>query len=236
MFSPEQKKVHKNPRCSVSKLAEYVCQQSSPARRRQIVLAQKIPLTFMTANYMQASRFIVDHLLNNGSDDDVIEEIGDLFQKIEEAPSDFAKKQATCSHNALRAFRQIADDLPISDCILKPGPQTWSMDICGVEVSVRPELFLEIPDKQGKKVGLVKFYFSKLYRLDEHSAGVMASVLIAKATESMPSGTRISHDHVIVVDVLNQKVFTAPKATKRLFKEAEAACQEIAIHWERISG
>lgn len=235
MFKQFRKTVHNNPRCSVNKLGEYVAKQSSPARRREIIKAQKVPPAYQTVTYSSATKIVVENILAGYDDDAMIDAIGSFFQKAEEAVKDFDKKQAKCCHEALRAFRKLAAELDLSDCIVTPGPQTWSMEISGVTVSIRPELFLEIAGMSvKKKIGFVKFYFSKAHRLDEHSAGVIAAVMIAKAVESMPTGTKVSAKHVLVVDVFGQKIYTAPANTKRLFNEAEAACEEIAFSWSRF--
>ncbi len=220
----------------MTKLGEYVAKQSSPARRRQIIQAQKVPPTFQTVTYTPASKLIIDHILAGSEEEFLLEAIGEFFQKAEEAVSDFDKTQAKCCRDALSAFRKVASKIDLEGCTPKRGPVTWSIQIGGVDVSVRPELFLELPGRGGrKKVGFVKFYFSKAYRLDDHSAGVIAAVTIAKAEQCISAETKISHKHVIVVDVFGQQVFVAPTSTKRLFNEAQAACEEIAFHWERFS-
>lgn len=228
--------VHEKPRCSVTKLGEYVSKQSSPVRRRQIVQSQKIPPSFQTVTYTPVTRFIVDNIIAKSDDEVFIEQIGEYYQNAEEADKPFEKTQAICCHDALRAYRKVARMLDLDGCELSPGSRTWAIEIAGVTVSIRPEIFLKVPGRGGaSKVGFVKFYFCKANRLDEHAAAVISAVMIAKAQESLPTGTKISNDHVLVIDVFGQQVFTAPPATKRYLNQAEAACEEIAYNWGRFS-
>ncbi len=227
--------VHEKPRCSVSKLGEYVSKKSSPVRRRQIVQSQKVPPTFQTVTYSPVTKFIVKNLIANSDDEAFIEQIGEYYQNAEEADTPFQKKQANCCHDALRAFRKVAHLIDLDGCTLSAGPRTWAIELAGVNVSVRPEIFLNVPGRSGSsKVGFVKLYFSKSNRLDEDAAAVISAVMIAKAEEALPPGTKISRDHVLVIDVFGQQIFTAPTATKRYLNEAVAACEEIAYAWDRF--
>ncbi|MGE3557287.1 MAG: hypothetical protein AB7M93_30715 [Candidatus Obscuribacterales bacterium] len=222
-------KEHTKPRCSVNKLGEYVAKQSSPARRREIIKTQKIPPTYNVVTYTPATREIVTSILTGFDEEHLIESIGDFFQKAEEADSEFDKRQAKCCHDALRAFKKILPNLEAEDCTILPGPQTWSIEIGGVTVSIRPELLLEV-DKG--KSGFIKLYLSKSYRLDDHSAGVIAAVIAEKA---ISAGMNISRRHIQIIDVFGQRIYKCPAHTKRLFREAEAACEEIAFNWRRFS-
>lgn len=228
------KKTNHKPRCSVTKLGEYVAKQSSPARRREIVKSQKLPLTFQTVTYTPVTRAIVDCLVGGIDEDQLGELIKRFVEAADDAETSFEKTQANCSQDAIKAFGKVVDKLGrLDSCTIKEGPQTWSIEIRGVTVSIRPELFLELEGRGGTlQHGVVKLYFSKTHRLDEHAAGVISAVMLEKAELSMAG--KISREHVLVIDVFGQKVFEAPKSTKRFFNEAVAACEEIAFAWERF--
>lgn len=228
--------MREKPRCSVTKLGEYVAKQSSPARRREIVKSQKIPPTYQTVTYTPVTRAIVDCLVNGIDEDRLGERLEQFIEAADNAQTPFETTQANCSQDAIKAFKKLVDKLGMLDlCTIRQGPQTWGMEIGSVTISIRPELFLELEGKNGKpEYGLVKLYFSKTYRLDEHAAGVINAVMLAKAELSMPD-KKLSRKHVLVVDVFGQQIFQAPKNTKRLLNEAEAACEEIAFAWERFA-
>lgn len=228
-------KINSEPRCSITKLGEYVSIQSSPARRREIVKSQKYPPTYKVVTYTPATRVLVDAISGGYDDERLLEEIGAFYQKHEEAVTDFEKKQAKCSLDALRAYRKVAEELSqrLSGCIVTPGPQTWNIDLAGVTVSLRPELFVEFEGKNGvRNIGFVKFCVSKTHRLDEHAAGIINAVMAEKARLAMPNCV-LSNSHILAVDIFDGKIFTAPVHRKRLMNEAVAACEEIAYFWPR---
>lgn len=228
-------KVNAEPRCSVTKLGEYVSMQSSPARRREIVKSQKYPPAYKVVTYSPATRILVDVLLNGYDEDRLAEEIGGFYQSHEEAATAFEKKQAKCSVDALVAYRLVAKELAqkLDGCTITPGPQTWAIDLGGVNVSLRPELFIEFEGKNGhRNVGFVKLYLSKGHRLDEHAAGIINAVMAEKAVHALPH-TVLSNPHLLVVDVFSGTIYTAPTHKKKLMNEAVAACEEIAHFWPR---
>mgnify|MGYP003379768557 CR=1 FL=1 len=234
MLTPKRN-AHLNPRCSITKLGEYCSQQSSPARRRDIVKSQKFPPTFKVVRYTPATRFIIDSLVDGYDQDNWQKQIDQFSLQKQLAVSTHDQQQAGCSADALRAFQKVMDKLPLADCDLHCGPKSWALDIEGVTVSIRPELFLNIEGRNGvPQVGCIKLYFSKTHRLDAHAAGVISSVIIEKMKQSMPT-TKIASKHIYVVDVFGETVFSAPPSHKKLFNEAVAACQEMAFSWPRYT-
>lgn len=228
------KRVHEQPRCSISKLGEYVAQQSSPARRREIVKSQKFPPTFQVVRYTPVSRALVEYMSSGLDNELMLGMVQQFVDRYDDANSEFERKQASCSLDAIRAFQQLSNDLDLDQCRVQAGPQTWSIVLGGVLVSIRPELLLELKARgTAMKKGFVKLYFSKTFPLDEKAAGVISAVTIAKARECIEE-VEISRQHTIVVDVFGKRIFTAPKNTKRYLNEAEAACEEIAFHWNRF--
>lgn len=228
-------KVNNLPRCSVSKLGEYVSSQSSPSRRREIVKSQKYPPTYKVVTYAPATRSLVGLASVAFDDDRLLEAINEFAADLDLAVTSYDRTQAKCCLDALRSFRGLSDSLAnaIANCSATPGPQTWFIELAGVKVSLRPELFLDFEGKNGKRhVGFVKLYFSKTHRLDEHSAAVIGAVICEKARQVMPAAT-ISNQHVLVVDVFAGKIYPVPAPQTRLLKEAIAACEEIALFWNR---
>ncbi len=228
-------KVNSEPRCSVSKLGEYVSSQSSPARRREIVRTQKYPPTYQVVTYAPATKVIVDLVSVAFDSEELIEAISDFTFDLDCAVTKYDKIQAQCCIDAVRCFLPLSEKLAeiLSACDASPGPQTWAIDLAGVKVSLRPELFLNFEGRNGKSsVGFVKFYFSKSHRLDEHAAGVITSVICEKARLAMP-GASVSNPHVLVVDVFAGKIYSAPARQTKLLREAIAACEEIAHLWTR---
>lgn len=228
-------KVNNSPRCSVSKLGEYVSSQSSPARRREIVKSQKYPPTYKVVTYAPATRSLVDLASVAFDADELAEAMTEFAFDLDTAVTTYDKTQAKCCLDALKSFQRIAEPLAlaIGNCSAEPGPQTWSIELAGVKVSLRPELFLDFEGKNGKRhVGFVKLYFSKSHRLDEHSAAIIGAVICEKARQVMPAST-ISNQHVLVVDVFAGRIYSVPTRQTRLLKEAIAACEEIALFWNR---
>lgn len=223
------------PRCSVSKLGEYVSSQSSPARRREIVKSQKYPPTYKVVTYAPATRSVVDLASVAFDPDEVAEAMSGFAFDLDAAVTTYDRTQAKCCLDALKSFQGISESLAlaIANCSVAPGPQTWSIELAGVKVSLRPELFLDFEGKNGKRhVGFVKLYFSKSHKLNEHSAAVIGAVICEKARQVMPNSI-ISNQHVLVVDVFAGRIYPVPNRQTRLLKEAVAACEEIALFWNR---
>ncbi|MFA6555547.1 MAG: hypothetical protein WCT03_03915 [Candidatus Obscuribacterales bacterium] len=235
MLNTKKIRVNPNPRCSVTKLGEYCSQQSSPARRQAIVKSQKFPPAFKVITYNPASQFLSELLVDGFNEESLVEKINEFNAQKNEAVAPYDKLQAGCCMDSLIAFPQVVAKLPLVNCSLRRGPKSWALDIQGVTVSIRPELFISLEDRNGvPKIGCIKLYFSKTHPLDSHAAGVISAVIVEKIKQSIPSA-KISNSHIFVVDVFAGNVFTAPASHKRLFKEAEAACQELAYSWPRYS-
>lgn len=235
MLNSKKIRVNPNPRCSVTKLGEYCSQQSSPARRQVIVKSQKFPPAFKVVTYNPASRFLIGLLVDGYEEDTLMKQIDEFRVEKHEATSDFDGLQAGCCMDSLIAFQKVMAKLPLDNCTLTRGPKSWTLDIQGVTVSIRPELFIDFEGRNGvPKIGCIKLYFSKSHPLDAHAAGVISAVIVEKLKQSMPTA-KISNAHILVVDVFAGNVFAAPTSQKRLFNEAEAACQELAYSWPRYS-
>lgn len=223
------------PRISLNKLGEYVAGRTSVFRRRQIIKDQKKAPTFAMIRYTPAERVILDYLSDGLGDEFLVRMMGEMYQKSEEAETDFEAKQFRLCIEALRKFRLIAPGIDLGDATIERGPQKGSLHLGGMEVSVRPEALLVLPPfRKIKKAGLVKLYFSKTHPLDDHAAAVMGAVLMKYGEEQLDHRGKFDHRQVLVMDVFAEKVYSAPRATVAYLKEAEANCEEIAFQWDRF--
>lgn len=216
------------PRISVSKLGEYLT--ATPRRRRSIVADQKRPKDFVVIWYMEARKALVDCLLAD-LDPDILEAavsaLDDPLGSARPDSNDAARAQV--SIDALDAFAtKLLDSLDLAGLTIERG-ETYAerLAIAGVTVSVSPDFVV----RSSKGVGALVLYFNKTNPLDENSGAYVASLLHQFVEERLGHVGVPDPGACRVIDVLNGKVYTAPKSYKRRRQDIEAACQEIAAVW-----
>jgi hypothetical protein len=216
------------PRISVNKLAEYL--SAPPARRKRIIHDQKEPKTFVVARYTEAERAITEAICGRS-----LRPVEHALKALEGqvARSDFAAETAQLCWDALSSFADLWEEglLDIDGLELRPGDNNApKLEVGGVAISVRPEIFTAGVERGETTVGAIKFCLSKTNPLDAAS-GANAATVVRHFVETHRSEGRVDSASIIVVDVFSRQVFTAPKSYKRRLADVAAACEEIALRW-----
>ncbi|NBB81196.1 MAG: hypothetical protein GVY36_17455 [Verrucomicrobia bacterium] len=229
-----QPKERSKPRISLNKLGEYAA-ESSPSRRRRIIRDQKHPKDFILPYYDPVRDAVVSYIANDEAD---LSPLRDAINKLEEeAPSSPWKEQRLQSClDAIAAFRSQFDAILEREKIYAvPARKTdpASIQINGVEVSVRPDLLVYGKDGRGKEiVGAIKLHFSKGHPLDDTS-GKYVATLLHRHVEERLAGDDLhpSRKWCLVLDIFEGERFIAPRSYKRRRENLAAACEEIRSTW-----
>jgi hypothetical protein len=88
--------------------------------------------------------------------------------------------------------------------------------------------------RQSESAGAVKLYFSKSNPLREDAASYVGTMLHEFAQAHLEPRNSAKPLDCILIDVFAEKIFVAPRATKKRQKELIDACEEIAAVWGSI--
>jgi hypothetical protein len=218
------------PRISVNALAKYLAASSSGARRK-IIKDQKHPEEYMIRRYDPATKGIVAFLIDPDRNEKTLIALKD---KLDGQKPKNRNERTTLRINveAIVAFLKGFDKLTLDGLILARGPNSaHKLTIEGVQISVRPEILISGIAKGGPFSAALKLYFAKNGGLNEDSAAFLGALLGRHVEESEGPNASVSKSHCQIMDVFRSTVFQSPKATKKRFKEIEAACAEIRSGW-----
>lgn len=220
----------KNPRISVNKLAEYL--DANSTRRRKIVFDAKYPSSFVTTRYKDAREIMKEFLLNHRNEDIVMAGIDTLTGKTPE--TDFQANDQQLSIDALE--KMLETDLSVLDgCELswyeEPNPL---IAIGGVEISVNPDVKIYKNISGINNVGALKLHIIKdsLSEESQNIVGVMLQDFSIKYFKD--NDTVVNPKLCISFDVFGKKLQCCPTGYKLRMNRIEAACEEIALWWDKL--
>jgi len=231
---------HPKPRISAAKLAEYIV--AEPARQKAIVRdAQKAPKVIMIC-YKRVRGAIKSAFSKDGLSAAHLLEQAELC-KVASASSDWAKDDNKRSATALEHLAKITSEIDFSDATLIPRPgNSWGgLMIGGVKVSINPELVFSIRQRNITKVGgiILNTGMSESHSLEKGGGKFCAGDYLA-ALEYRMLERHINvlglplHSKCYAIDVFRRQVYTAPTAMITINKNIDAACETIALRWEKI--
>lgn len=219
------------PRISVNKLGEYAATNNA-TRRRRIVLDQKKPKPYIPSIYSEAQDFIADYLLGNEDKETLFHKVDDFQNSV--AGTDWYETRNKVCAEALLSFADFAGKINLNNCELTKGRNdSPKLQVENVDVSVRPELLVTSRKRSGEIIsGAVKLHVIKNNTMSEAAGAYTATMLqqFVESQSSHPCDRRLC----FVVDVFEQRVFTAPRSHKRLRKDISASCEEIYRAWHEL--
>jgi hypothetical protein len=223
MTNPERE----NPRISINKLSEYIT--ALPARRRKIIKDQKRPSNFIVPYYRDAEKIVVDYfVVSNQSEEWLESRIQNLSDRT--VTSDWDENRRSICIEAIECFSEFIEEFSFNSlCCIAGEASPEKLKIAGVQVSVRPEIYLT--DEQKNIKGCVKLIFGKGRQVSESEAGYTGTCL-----QRWMEDFHGIHDYktCFALDIFAGKLYTAPKAYKRKLSDMEAACEEISSAWTRV--
>lgn len=221
--------VRESPRVSVNRLGEYLI--ASPAGRKRIIHEQKHPCEPRYLRYPEASLAVTEFLCE-GLNAGVLRAHLERFAAT--APrDDFDAQRLRLCAEAVERFAGLVPRLELEGVIISAvGTEPPVLQVAGVDISVRPEVVLQVLDRRGNnRVGLLKLYFAKYHPLDERSGSYIATLLRSYAEQHLGRLGPVEPRLVRVVDVFAGTVFHAPRARSRRLSDVRLACEEIAERW-----
>lgn len=220
----------RTPKISANKLGEYLTATAS--RRKRIIEDQQNPKPFITARYSEARKEIVNYLANNMANEEAMLNAAHELRTTSGA-TDFIEQDRRASADAIEDFLDASEQLNLEGFVVEPGDvaSQKSMEVCGVEISMRPDAIIKKSETQ-EVVGALKLHFPKTNPLNEKSAEYVATALRVHL-ENTESNAKIDHKKCYVVDVSTGLVANAPKAHKRKMNDIAAACEEIKARWKK---
>lgn len=217
--------VKTSPEISINPLAEYV--GASERRKRTIVRQQKYPSDFIVARYRTA-RAAFSNYFKGGYDQSVlIRAIERLQGKI--PTSDWSRNDTANSIEALRRFLSLKIPFKSLKCRFSK-PDIKAYNINGVAIIVSPDLMLEWEIEGQKFVGAIKFFIKKK-KMTLQQGRLSASLLADFMKRINSKETIISKQHCICVDVMEQRIFSAPTDIREEMGLVSDACNEISMLW-----
>lgn len=218
-----------SPKISLNKLGEYLT--ASPSRRRRIVQDQQDPKPFVAGRYSDARQEIVEFLASGMADEAKLLSAAKRLRS-DGTGSEFAQQDRVSSAEAIENFIEIVEQIELEDLSVVPveSSASESMQIAGVRVSIRPDVYLKNPIT-GDIVGAIKLHFPKTTPLNDTSAKYVSTALRVYLAEEKNAKVA-DHKKCYVVDVSTQTATCAPKSHKKSMNDITAACEEIRARWE----
>lgn len=219
------------PQISVSKLGEYL--DSSPIRRRRILIDQKHPTEFRIGRYIEARDAMADYLARGKDDRILIQAANALYDKP--ITNEFEEQDRDLSLQALETFRETVAPLNLEN--LRPERVTTDfppITISGVDIYVQPEVTLHSRDRDDNPtIGGIKIYLSKTHPLSETAANYVGALLYHFVSERLSDRGRPDNRLCYTIDVFAGAIHRAPRAFKRRLSSVKAASEELARSWAR---
>lgn len=230
----QQPKEKQDPYASVNKLAVYA--QASAVKRESLLRRWKYP-GGIPAHWYKQARDAIAQSIQSGDYSNLATKAASLEKDSEDkALTDQQRKLRGASSEAITSFINSIGDLPDLSGWTKstfPVGHTFpKVNICGVDISVAPEILLE----KNETVGAIKLHISKSAPLDDKTGHL--SALLVKSfldQEHGGSGKSVDTSHVWIVDVLEQDVWGCPASSKNRLREIQACCREISSRWPTIT-
>lgn len=221
---------------SANQLAEYTL--ASPTRRQAIIRNAKFAPTFLVIRYTAAKAAICDYLAND------LRPTGPLANAQTEqmllskgGGTSHAKNDAALSAEAIQNFRSMAGpNFMPGVTFTQNTSQLPKLMISGVEVSVNLDLISRNEPKGlvgGVMLQTSKAVASKGWR-EDHSKCVSSLVWMI-ARKHLAALGAVERRLCVCVDVFARKTTSAPTHYKRILRNIEASCGEIAMFWPHIS-
>jgi hypothetical protein len=213
-----------NPRISINKISEYVT--ALPSRRRTIIKQQKRPPSFIVPYYKDAETTVVEYLTSPEVQAEWLDlKIQELSNKS--VSTEWEENRRNICIDALDSFVEFMEELDFGNlsCIIgEPKPE--KLNIAGVQISVRPEIYLIDKDRNVK--GCVKLVLGKGREVSADEAGYTGVCLQRWMMEKF----NVSNNKTcFLIDIFGGVCHIAPKAYRKKMSDIEAACEEIVRAW-----
>lgn len=223
------KKIRVHPRMSAPLMGRYLVARAPD--REGILRDAKFPRTFKPVHYRQAEDAIRRALLHGG---DVPQHLAEGQQRILATPpaAKHAFRVQSDNLDAVRRFTLLYPVLPLRGVVALPAPRLPHVMLEGVTISVHASVLLARRARRGVQHGGLVLGFGREHPLDATSGRAVAELLRVGLERAGIENVR--PELCLVVDVPTGAQFTAPIRGRRVQRELDAACREIAGRWPLV--
>ena len=224
------------PVISVNKLGEYIV--SRGARQRTLLRQRKYPSPEFNIGmfHHEATDAIQMYLAGGGIDPRPLENaLNSLNQMTPEKIG--TMRRINSNVERLERFVEMLDDIDLKGADADMGANSPErMKICGVQISVRPEIILRGTGPKGQKlIGAIKLQLSASTKFNKEAAGYVSASVQEYCKRFLVNDNEIVYaPYCEVIDIGNEIVYGGVKATAQRMKDIEAECQNIAALWPSI--
>ena len=227
--------MRKNPTISVNKLGEYIVGRA--ALHRTLLRNRKYPDSDFTLGlfHRESRGAIRDYLADGALDATSVESA--LRALEQQSPTKTGTARRICSNiKRLTGFLEMLDDIDLKGAETEVGPNSGSMKIGNVEVSVRPEVILRGKGTKGRRlVGALKLQMSGSSPFNAEAAGYVSAAVQEFCRRTLVTGDEVVYaPYCQVIDVGNRRIHPGVKSTAQRMRDIEAACLNIAALWPSI--
>jgi 6-pyruvoyl-tetrahydropterin synthase len=222
-------RVRKHPRMSVNQLAAYM-EATSAAKRRSILMDAKYPQDVMVIYYDEPSK-ILKQYYGKGLDLSFLESEIEKFKETETDSPWAENRKRICIkllENVLNEAHSPLDKFTITAHVVKGR----YIEIAGVGISACPDLIIKKARAGEVKTGAVKFIFSSDSKFSVRAQQIVSEILYRYVTDYITANpSEADKRHCFSFDPHQQTRGASPVSSKRLSKEIEDTCIEIAERW-----
>lgn len=199
-----------------------------------------------TLLYTKLQRAVASYLASPSRDRRILERCRDeLEREREHAGSPKARENATYVLRALEVFERSLNAAPVGGLTLTLPPIYKPRLIEGVKVSIQPTALVSIVRPRGSTLrGAIIIDTAKGVepRSDEARNRTTAAMTHAAcllhdhvAHAIVQDGERPSAEHCMIFHTHRQELEASPTNYKKVIRNVEAACRDIANAWQNIS-
>jgi len=245
MRVPSVKKwrVKRHPRFTVLDFGEYMAADPSP--RETILRDMKYERIGRTLIYDRLRRAIPRFLTSPTRDSGILAECrADLVRRRDSATSSQQAENLTYEIRALEAFENSLNALEMGGLNFELAAAARPLQVEGVSISVQPTAHIKVRSSRGVDLaGAVVIDTAKgpLPRTDKarakltngmhHAAIMLHQYAVREFSDPDP---RPSADYCVIFHTNRQERVTAPDPYRRIFRDIEAECRNIARAWPTI--
>lgn len=236
-------RVNRRPRFSVLEMGEYMAADDGP--RETLLRNMKYERLARSLTYRKLWLAVTSYIVSPTRDRRIL---ASCRQDLEDSKAITTEPQALenikYEIRALDAFERSLNMLELSGINLKRAPQASPLMIEGVRVNVRPTAHIEVARPRGAKLfGAMLIDVAKgiIPKTDEASARLTngmthsAILLHQHVTQAFEfEDGKPSLEHSIVFHTHRQERVCAPSAYRKMLRNIEAVCRNIARGWDGI--
>lgn len=228
------------PRITANDLALYMV--SSDTARLGIIRRSKAPQAPPIIRYRDVRPVVTGFLSDDSRRVNPLTSAEQMFQQRAEDAAESALRQDD-ARNSIEVLHSIqAMTNQISPFTFRPGPQAQpKLNLGGVEVSVRADLFVRTPIRGVEHAGAAVLRLTQddadtdAARSKRRDMGLYVATLVRlHVDQNLQPNVPVSNRLCMSIDVQHGELFQAPDANTRRMNDLESACRMISAIWTAL--